>query len=78
MLCSQPLVKFINILQTNFSLFWQLFSSYVYVEKAAETTFVLKKCAKNVGEIDPSFVRRFKFVIWRMNMELRNFFEKLE
>jgi len=33
-------------------LFWQLFSSYMHVEKAAETTFVLKKCAKNVGEID--------------------------
>jgi len=29
-------VNFINILRTRM-LFWQLFSSYIYVEKAAET-----------------------------------------
>jgi len=34
------------------TLFWQLFSSYMYVEKAAETTFVQKICMKNVDEID--------------------------
>ncbi len=36
-----PCVNFINILRTNFlykCCFWQLFSCYMYVEKAAETT----------------------------------------
>jgi hypothetical protein len=33
-------------------LFWQLFSSYVYVDKAAETTFVQNICTYNVDEID--------------------------
>jgi len=32
--------------------FWQLFSSYMYVEKAAETMFVQKNCMFNVDEID--------------------------
>jgi len=32
--------------------FRQLFSSYVYVEKAAKTTFVQKRCAFNIDEID--------------------------
>jgi len=36
-------------------LFWQLFSSYVYVVKAAETTFVQKICTFNVDEIDYRF-----------------------
>jgi hypothetical protein len=39
-------------------LFWQLFSSYMYVEKAAETTFIQKICMKNVDEIDGSFEGR--------------------
>jgi hypothetical protein len=33
-------------------LFRQLFSSYMYVEKAAEMTFVQKICTQNVVEID--------------------------
>jgi hypothetical protein len=40
-----PVVNFINILRTDFfvpTLFWQLFSSYMYVEKAAETTLLGK------------------------------------
>jgi len=32
--------------------FWQLFSSYMYVVKASETTFVRKICTFNVDEID--------------------------
>jgi len=42
-----PGVNFINILQNKFFVqtsFWQLFSSYMYVEKAAETTLVWKIC----------------------------------
>jgi len=34
------------------TLFWQLFSSCMYVEKAAETMFVQKICTKNVDEIE--------------------------
>jgi len=34
------------------TLFRQLFSSYMYVEKAAETTFIRKICKLNVDEID--------------------------
>jgi hypothetical protein len=33
-------------------LLWQLFSSYMYIEKAAESTFVQKICTQNVDEID--------------------------
>ncbi len=33
-------------------LFWQLFSSYVFVEKAAEATFIRKICTYNIDEID--------------------------
>jgi len=32
--------------------FWQLFSSYMYVEKAAKTTFIRKICVYKVDEID--------------------------
>ncbi len=32
--------------------FGSFFSSYVYVEKAAKTTFVQKRCAFNIDEID--------------------------
>jgi hypothetical protein len=32
--------------------FWQLFSSYMYVEKAAKMTFVRKRREFNVDEID--------------------------
>ena len=32
--------------------FWKLFSSYMYVEKAAEMTFVQKICVNNIDEID--------------------------
>jgi len=31
--------------------FWQLLSSYMYIVKAAETTFVRKICMFNVDEI---------------------------
>jgi len=43
--CSS-VVNFINILRTNFLLFRQLFlfSSYMFVEKAAKTMFVRKNC----------------------------------
>ncbi len=44
---TKPVINFTNILHTNFfvqTLFWQLFCSYMYVEKAAETTFVQKIC----------------------------------
>jgi len=34
------------------ALFQQLFSSYMYVEKAAKTTFIRKICTENVDEID--------------------------
>jgi len=34
------------------TLFWQLFSSYMYVIKAAKMTFVQKICTFNVDEID--------------------------
>jgi len=40
-------VNFINILRANFfvwTLFWQLFSSYMCIEKAARMTFVWKMC----------------------------------
>jgi hypothetical protein len=30
--------------------FWQLFSSYMYVEKGAETKFVQKICMQNVDD----------------------------
>ncbi len=33
-------------------LFWQLFSSYMYIEKAAEMTFIRKIRMLNVDEID--------------------------
>jgi len=33
-------------------LFWQLFSSYMYVEKAAKMRLVQKICTYNVDEID--------------------------
>jgi len=33
-------------------LFWQLFFSYMYVEKAAETMLVRKICMYKVDEID--------------------------
>ncbi len=32
--------------------FWQLFSSYMYILKAAKTMFVRKICTFNVDEID--------------------------
>ncbi len=32
--------------------FWQLFSSYMYIVKAAKTTFLQKICTFNVDEID--------------------------
>jgi hypothetical protein len=41
-------VNFINV-QTSF---WQLFSSYMYVVKAAKTMFVRKICMFNIDEID--------------------------
>ncbi len=46
---STPVVNFINILHTNFvvqTLFRQLFSNYMYVEKAGKTTFVDKVVRK--------------------------------
>ncbi len=43
-------VNFINIFCTN--MFWQLLSSYMYVAKAAKTTFVRKICTFNIDEID--------------------------
>ncbi len=52
-----PIVNFINVKRANFSYkrwFWQLFSSYMYV---AETTFVRKKRAKNVDEIDTFWLK---------------------
>ncbi len=46
-------------------LFWQLFArtrnvhvTYMYVEKAAETTFVQKTCAFNVDEIDTCMMKK--------------------
>ncbi len=36
-------------------LFWQLFSSYMNVEKAAKTTFIQKMYKQNVNEIDYSY-----------------------
>ncbi len=33
------------------TLFWQLFSSYIHIEKAAKTTFVHNICMYNVDEI---------------------------
>jgi len=36
-------------------LFRQLFSSYVYVEKADKMTFVRKICMYNIDEIDGRF-----------------------
>ncbi len=50
-----PGVNFINVIYTNFAYECCLdsfFSSYVYVEKAAETMFVQKICSYNVDEID--------------------------
>jgi len=59
---STPGVNFINILRENFSykhcfgsfslVTCKYFSSYMYVEKAAETTFVRKISTENVDEID--------------------------
>ncbi len=34
------------------TLCWQLFSCYMYIERAAETTFVQKICKYNIDEID--------------------------
>jgi len=39
--------------------FWQLFSSYMYIEKVAKTTFVQRRRAKNVDEIDPWCVKYY-------------------
>jgi len=52
---SWPTVNFINVMRANFfvrKLFRQLFSSYMYIEKAATTTFVWKIHANNIDEID--------------------------
>jgi hypothetical protein len=46
-LATTGVVNFINILLANFlyeHCFGQLFSSYICIEKAAETTFVQKNC----------------------------------
>jgi len=48
-------VNFINVIRKNFLYechFGSFFSSYVYIENAAETTFVQKICTYNVDEID--------------------------
>jgi len=48
-------VNFINIQRTNFSYEYDVlaaFPNYMYVEKAAETTFVQKRRVYNVDEID--------------------------
>ncbi len=50
-----PAVNFINVECENFLYerwFWQLFSSYMYVVKAAKMTFVRKICTFNVDEIN--------------------------
>ncbi len=50
-----PAVNFINILHTNFSYKYDIsaaFPNYMYVEKAAEMTFLWKMRAYNVDEID--------------------------
>jgi hypothetical protein len=50
-----PAANFINILRTNFLYIYDIsaaFPNYMYVEKAAEMTFVRKMCAYNVDEID--------------------------
>jgi len=39
--------------------FWQFFSSYMYVVKAAKTMFVRKICMFNVDEIDFRCLNRF-------------------
>jgi len=39
-------------------LFWQLFSSYMYIVNAAETTFVQKNCMFNFDEIDASALNK--------------------
>jgi len=44
-------VNVINVKRENFS-FWQLFSSYMYIVKAAKTKFVWKICTFNDDEID--------------------------
>ncbi len=56
-------VNFINILRTNVVL--AAFSSYLYVVKAAETTFVGKICTFNVDEINTRtvFLRKSVYVL---------------
>jgi hypothetical protein len=63
-------VNFTNILRTNFFLhilFWQLFSSYMYVVIVAKTTFVPKICTFNFDEID---YRVGQFIIFRKRYEM--------
>jgi len=48
--------------------FQQLFSSYMYLEKAAKTMFIWKICAYNVYEID---TRRGKMVLFPFKFVVR-------
>ncbi len=61
-------VNFIKVKCTNFfvrTLFWQLFSSYMYVVKAAKTMFVQKIWTFNVDEIDT-----FGYAWWKTTLML--------
>jgi len=56
------------------TLFWQLFSCYMYIEKAAKTTFVQKINTSNVDEIDyrGQFHKHFMcaFLVWKQIAKL--------
>ncbi len=56
------------------TLYWQLFSSYMYIEKAAELTFVQKICTENIDEIDTWCTQsdRHVFDHFQYFQELRN------
>ncbi len=44
------------------TLFWQLFSSYMYIEKSAKMTYVRKICTLNVDEIDSRIALNHTFL----------------
>jgi len=78
-------VNFINILCTNFPYKYDIlaaFPSYIYVEKAAETTFVQKTREYNVDDIDtwtilyhsllPNFTINYVFWTFRFLQMISN------
>jgi len=80
----RPGVNFINIKSANFTYEWHFgsfFFSYVYVKKAAETTFVWKIRTYNIDEIDGRLVKSwwngflyaFTADVLRLPLTLRRF-----